>query len=334
MQCPSIPSVQCISHTRTFGPAPCHSDRERVPAIGWSPGFSHGSHTPNRGVVEADATLPLWTSQQFLRPLVIACCDRAPSSTDEHAHDPVGTGLHTHPTDPLEPGKTLPQFTALRASCNAHHVGSEIEASSRCLTKCTSGPCDNLPRRPTSGKSKPPVPNVVSEAVAEEAHLCRATGTWRLVEGTSIPRSTLALLVCGRGQVDRQVSRARKCGTTHHFPHNDFLPPLSARWVAAPDSGVSLKKLAQPTSIWSELEARDLALHTPVSAPRTGATHVIWQQYAPSSIKGRPLHCPQRKGQCAQPCVDRHSAGRSPFLRVELETLRLEGILEQHLQRY
>ena len=28
-------------------------------SLGWSPGFSHGSHTPNRGVDEADATLPL-----------------------------------------------------------------------------------------------------------------------------------------------------------------------------------------------------------------------------------------------------------------------------------
>ena len=180
--------------------------------LGWSPGFSHGSHTPNRGVVEADATLPLWTSQQFLRPLVIACCDRAPSSTDEHAHDPVGTGLHTHPTDPLEPGKTLPQFTALRASCNAHHVGSEIEASSRCLTKCTSRPCDNLPRRPTSGKLR------------SRSHLFRTLfpKRWqrrrifaeprepgRLVEGTSIPRSTLALLVCGEG---RLIDRCREQG--------------------------------------------------------------------------------------------------------------------------
>ena len=26
-------------------------------SLGWSPGFSHGSRTPNRGVVEADATL-------------------------------------------------------------------------------------------------------------------------------------------------------------------------------------------------------------------------------------------------------------------------------------
>ena len=46
-------------------------------SLGWSPGFSHGSRTPNRGVVEADATLLYEVS--LSRTPSSSCFTRSPS---------------------------------------------------------------------------------------------------------------------------------------------------------------------------------------------------------------------------------------------------------------
>ena len=51
-------SMSTIVAQGAFGPSMTLTARSVLfQSLGWSPGFSHGSHTPNRGVVEADATL-------------------------------------------------------------------------------------------------------------------------------------------------------------------------------------------------------------------------------------------------------------------------------------
>ena len=51
-QAGQYPLCGAFSNTGPFFLVPCHSDREMgAQSLGWSLGFSHGSHTPHRGVV-------------------------------------------------------------------------------------------------------------------------------------------------------------------------------------------------------------------------------------------------------------------------------------------
>ena len=52
---------------------------------GWSPGCPHGSHTPNRGVVEAVAAQLPFAIAEVSRVRELACCDEPPDDIDKHA---------------------------------------------------------------------------------------------------------------------------------------------------------------------------------------------------------------------------------------------------------
>ena len=94
-------------------------------SLGWSPGFSHGSRTPNRGVVEADATLLFEVS--LSRTPSSSCFTRSPSFGKLTVRD----------TSSERKERQLFVFTRSLFSCEDAYSMLVVRATPKFPTACT-----------------------------------------------------------------------------------------------------------------------------------------------------------------------------------------------------